>query len=67
MRILRIALTVIGILATLMGIVWIGQGSGTFPYPESSFMINQTPWITRGIGLAILGLALIWVSRRIRG
>ena len=64
MKIATIALTVVGLLMTLMGVVWMGQGSGYFPYPETSFMVNQTPWIWRGAMLAIAGLALVWVSRR---
>jgi hypothetical protein len=61
---MRTALLVIGIIATLLGLVWIGQGTGTFPYPKESFMISQMPWAYRGIVLAIIGLALIWYSRR---
>jgi hypothetical protein len=62
--IVRIVLLVIGCLMVLMGIVWIGQGSGYFPYPAESFMINQTPWIYWGLLLAVLGLIVIFLSRR---
>jgi hypothetical protein len=62
---MRTALLVIGIVAALVGIVWIGQGTGYFPYPRSSFMINQMPWVTRGAILAVVGLIAIVVSRRI--
>ena len=61
---MRTALLVIGIIATLLGLVWIGQGTGYFPYPPSSFMISQMPWAYRGIVLAVIGLGLIWYSRR---
>lgn len=61
---MRMALLVIGIIATLLGLVWIGQGTGYFPYPPSSFMISQMPWAYRGIVLAVIGLGLIWYSRR---
>ena len=64
MRIVRLALTVIGVLATLMGVLWISQGTGIFPYPASSFMINQSPWILRGALLAVVGLVIIWAARR---
>lgn len=64
MRLVRWALTIIGGLAALIGIVWIGQGSGYFPYPSSSFMINQTPWILRGAIVAIVGVAIICATRR---
>jgi MFS superfamily sulfate permease-like transporter len=63
MDILRIAILVVGILAILIGLVWIGQGTGYFPYPASSFMINQMPWVYRGAVLAVLGLVAVMVSR----
>src|SRR5579871_2223109 len=45
---MRIAARVIAFLALLMGVVWIGQGTGVFPYPQQSFMIDQMPWAYRG-------------------
>jgi hypothetical protein len=65
MDIVKIVLLVVGSLALLMGLVWIGQGTGFFPYPRSSFMISQMPWAYRGIGLAAAGLLVIFVSRKI--
>jgi len=50
----------------LLGIVWMGQGSGFFPYPAESFMINQTPWIYWGLLLTVAGLLVVWISRRRR-
>lgn len=64
MRLARIILTIIGLTAALIGLVWIGQGTGMFPYPASSFMINQTPWILRGTIVTIIGVALVWAARR---
>lgn len=57
-------LTLLGALAVLMGLVWMGQGSGYFPYPASSFMIDQSPWIAYGAGLAVVGLVMIAIARR---
>jgi hypothetical protein len=54
-----------GIFAVLVGLVWIGQGTGYFPYPSSSFMIDQMPWAYGGTAVAILGLIAIFISRRI--
>ena len=48
------ALRVIGIVAILVGLIWIGQGSGYFPYQSSSFMINQMPWVYRGVVVIVL-------------
>ncbi len=54
----------IGLLALLVGVIWIGQGTGYFPYPRESFMIDETPWAWRGLALAVAGLVAIVVSRR---
>jgi len=64
MKIVRIAASVIGVLITLVGLVWIGQGTGFFPYPATSFMINQTPWIINGVIAVIVGLAVLVFARR---
>jgi hypothetical protein len=64
LAILRIAISVAGVLAVVIGLIWIGQGSGLFPYPASSFMINQTPWIFRGAVVAIAGGVILWAARR---
>ncbi|WP_296017964.1 hypothetical protein [uncultured Agrobacterium sp.] len=65
MRALRTILTILGALIALIGLVWIGQGSGYFPYPASSFMINQGPWILRGALTAAGGFILIVAARRL--
>ena len=62
---MRRILTLLGALAVLMGLVWIGQGSGYFPYPASSFMIDQSPWIVYGALTALAGaLGLLLLRRR---
>ncbi len=65
MKIIRAALLVIGVLAVVTGLVWLGQGTGYFPYPRTSFMIDQMPWAYRGIVLAVAGVVAMFVSRRI--
>jgi len=64
-KILKTILLVAGCLALLTGLVWIGQGTGYFPYPRSSFMISQVPWAYRGAGLAVAGLVVIVISRKV--
>jgi hypothetical protein len=61
---LRLILKVIAVLAVLMGVIWMAQGTGIFTYPASSFMINQTPWILNGALLALAGLVGLYVLRR---
>jgi len=57
-------LMLIGIILLLAGLVFIGQGSGYFPYPASSFMINAREWIYYGAAIAVVGLLLIIFTRR---
>jgi len=61
---MRQGLLVVGILAALTGLVWIGQGTGYFPYPEKSFMVRATPWAWYGTAVLIAGLIAILLSRR---
>jgi hypothetical protein len=61
---MRTALLMIGILTALAGLIWAAQGSGYFPYPRSSFMVDQTRWIYIGLVTAALGVVVIFVSRR---
>jgi MYXO-CTERM domain-containing protein len=58
---------VVAVLVTLVGVIWIGQGTGYFPYPRSSFMIDQTPWAYRGAAVAVVGVAAIVLLRRRTG
>jgi len=57
-------LAVIGVLLLLGGLLWIGQGTGLVHWPANSFMIDRRPWAIRGVGLALVGAALVLLSRR---
>jgi hypothetical protein len=61
---MRTALTIVGIVLLVSGLVFMGQGSGYFPYPASSFMIRATQWIYYGGVIVVVGLLLIVVARR---
>jgi hypothetical protein len=54
-------------LLILIGALWMGQGSGYFPYPAQSFMIDQTPWIYRGALAVAAGVLLFVIIRNARG
>ena len=58
------ALLSAGVIAVLVGIIWIGQGTGYFPYPRSSFMINDVAWAYYGAALAVLGLVAVVAARK---
>jgi hypothetical protein len=61
--IMKTVLLIVGIAAVLIGLLWIGQGTGLINWPASSFMIDQRPWVTRGAILTVVGVILIAVSR----
>jgi hypothetical protein len=61
---MKTALLLLGLLALLVGLLWVGQGAGLVHWPASSFMIDQRPWAARGAVLALAGLTLILLSRR---
>jgi hypothetical protein len=66
MRALKGILAGLGIVVAVIGLLFIGQGTGIFPYPQTSFMIGSATWVTRGSAMAAVGLLMVLVSRRIR-
>jgi len=65
MVVTRIVLLVLGSLMVLLGLIWMGQGSGYFPYPAESFMINQSAWVYWGLLVAVAGLVIIVISKKL--
>jgi hypothetical protein len=61
---MRTVLLIVGVLAILVGGLWLGQGLGYVHWPASSFMINQMKWAYYGAGLAVVGLLIVMYSRR---
>ena len=61
---MKTSLLILGIAALLMGLLWIGQGTGLIMWPASSFMLDQRPWATRGAILGVVGVVLIILARR---
>ena len=64
MAIVRLLVLILGVAALLIGLLWIGQGTGVIRWPASSFMIDVSDWAIRGALLAAAGLILIWLGRR---
>lgn len=61
---MRLALTILGVVMILSGLVWAAQGSGLFPYPAQSFMIDNRPWIGWGLLMMAAGGVVLWLGRR---
>ncbi len=64
---MRTFLAVLGSVMIASGLLWAAQGSGLFPYPPQSFMIDSRPWIGWGLLMALAGVLVLWVSRRRSG
>lgn len=65
MRTFRVILFVFGTIAALMGLLWIGQGFGYIQWPASSFMLDQRVWADYGAALAVAGLLMLLIARRL--
>ena len=61
---MRTLVAFLGIILLIAGVVFMGQGSGYFPYPAESFMISQTRWVYYGAAIAVAGLLLALLARR---
>jgi hypothetical protein len=62
------ALSVIGIVALVFGLHWIGQGTNLFPWPQNPVMDGHPAWIYIGVAASLAGLVAIGASlRRRRG
>lgn len=61
---MKTVLTVVGIFAVVIGLLWVGQGTGVVRWPADSFMIDMSAWTLRGALVVVGGLILIWLGRR---
>ena len=58
---MRWGLRVVGLLAGLMGLLWIGQGLG---YVGGSFMTGQAEWVRNGAIALLAGVAMLYLGLR---
>ncbi len=57
----RIALITVGVIALILGGVWVGQGMNLIP---GSFMTGSRMWLSIGLIVAIVGIILIVLGLR---
>ena len=55
-RVGRIILIVVGALALIIGLVWVGQGSNLIP---GGLMAGSSMWLTIGLIVGIVGIVLL--------
>jgi hypothetical protein len=60
---MKTLMLIVGILALLLGLLWIGQGTGHITQIASP-MIGVMRWAYYGMAVAVIGIGLIWYSRR---
>jgi hypothetical protein len=61
---MRTTLTVLGVLAVVAGLVWLGQGLN-LPFAPRSFMTADRVWAFIGAVVVVAGAVLIgWARRR---
>ena len=52
---MKAGIVIVGVLALLVGLVWVGQGLG---YIKGSFMTGDMKWFWIGVAMIVIGLAL---------
>ena len=56
----------VGLVLAACGILFLLQGRGIVRWPSESFMVGDQAWVNYGAVIAVLGLILIFVARRLR-
>ena len=63
---LRLALTILGIVIFLLGALWTLQGLDFVSWPADSLMIGKRKWAYIGVLAMAAGLILVWIVRQRR-
>jgi hypothetical protein len=61
---MKTVLSIVGLIAILFGLHWIGQGTGVFIWPANPVMDNHIAWAYGGAAVAILGVLIVLYARR---
>jgi hypothetical protein len=61
---MKIIFSVLGALIAVAGLIWAAQGAGIFPYPATSFMIDNSRWIWIGLATAVVGVIIVILAQR---
>ncbi len=61
---MKIVLLIAGLLLIVLGLHWIGQGTGIFIWPANPVMDNHIAWAWYGAVAAIAGSGLVLYARR---
>jgi hypothetical protein len=64
---MRLSFWVVGVIVLVVGLHWIGQGTGYFAWPHNPVMDNHIEWAYFGIAATIAGLVILvyaWLRAR---
>ncbi|MGD0189483.1 MAG: hypothetical protein ABSD74_01950 [Rhizomicrobium sp.] len=61
----RILVWLLGVVFFVVGLHWIGQGTGTYTWPANPVMDNNIQWAWYGGAAALVGVAIMFYSRRL--
>lgn len=53
-----------GLILAFFGTFFALQGAGIIMWPAESFMLASSRWVVYGLLIAVVGILLIWLSRR---
>jgi hypothetical protein len=62
---MRTAGLIVGILLFVLGLHWMGQGSGYLIWPSNPVMDDHVQWVYYGGAAVIFGVVVIVLSRRV--
>jgi hypothetical protein len=61
---MKTVLLVVGLIAVVLGLHWIGQGTGYFVWPANPVMDYHRNWAYGGGAVAVFGVLLVLYSWR---
>ena len=65
---MKTVILIVGILLLAADLLWAGQGYGLIQWPPHQAgeftMVGHSKWIGIGLGTAVVGVILVWFSRR---
>ncbi|MBO3759531.1 hypothetical protein [Ciceribacter sp. L1K22] len=62
---IRFGLTVIGGLILVVGLLWVGHGTGAISLPGTGFISKESVWVINGALVAAFGLLVLVATRRL--
>ncbi|MGF0536722.1 hypothetical protein ACQQ2Q_01925 [Agrobacterium sp. ES01] len=62
---IKLGLTVISAIVFIVGLLWVGHGTGAIHLPGTGFISSDSVWIINGALVAAFGLIVLVATRRL--